>query len=446
MSRPASDNETIVQRLESNLAHHGDQTALVFWREAATRQRYSLCELVKRARQWARRFELDGLVPADRVVVALDHGFDLYASYLGAVLGGFVPAMIALPSAKQHQAVTKRTAALIDRVGARVLVAEADFARHIGRCVNEVDPAIRVVGPVDAASGNEEAGPNQLSTGAIDAASPAFIQFSSGTTGRKKAVAITHQMLLGQIDTYARHIELSRDDVIVSWLPLYHDMGLIACYWLPLLAGPEVVAMSPFEWVRRPAMLFEAITAHRATLCWQPNFAYNHLVRSVPREAHAAFDLSTMRGFVNCSEPVLAASHARFASHFEAAGLRADALWSCYAMAENTFAVTASGQGDGCVVDQVDPRALERGRADPSHAAGEQAKRLVSSGGVLGGTQVRIVDDEGHALGDRAVGQIAVRSPSMLCEYLGDAAATRMALRDGWYMTGDYGYLALAAC
>ena len=149
----------------------------------------------------------------------------------------------------------------------------------------------------------------------------AFLQHSSGTTGLQKGVALSHRAVLNQVASYSDAIALNDHDVIVSWLPLYHDMGLIAGFLLPLIQGVPLVLMSPFDWVQHPALLFRAIHDYHGTLCWLPNFAYNHCARRIRQRDTEGLSLASMRLFINCSEPVRPESHQQFLERFAANGV-----------------------------------------------------------------------------------------------------------------------------
>jgi acyl-CoA synthetase (AMP-forming)/AMP-acid ligase II len=261
------------------------------------------------------------------------------------------------------------------------------------------------------------------------------LQHSSGTTGLQKGVALSHAAVLNQIEAYSEAIALNDDDVIVSWLPLYHDMGLIAGFILPLVQGIPLVLMSPFDWVKHPAMLLRAITDYRGTLCWLPNFAYNHMARRIRQRDLEGVDLSSMRLFINCSEPVKHESHALFAKKFMDYGVKQEMLTVSYAMAENTFAVT---QTHIPTLDIVDDVALQE-----SHKAVtiDDGRVIVSCGKPIRGTQVRVLDENGAELPERHVGELAVKSNCMLTEYYKRPDLNPFT-PDGWYMTGDMGYMA----
>ncbi|MBZ0300054.1 MAG: AMP-binding protein, partial [Anaerolineae bacterium] len=150
----------------------------------------------------------------------------------------------------------------------------------------------------------------------------AFLQHSSGTTGLQKGVALSHYAVLNQLASYSDRLQLRAEDVIISWLPLYHDMGLIAGFLLPLVQGIPLVLMSPFDWVRSPALLMQAIDRYQGTLCWLPNFAYNHCARRIRAADMDGLSLASMRAWINCSEPVRHASHQLFLERFGSLGIR----------------------------------------------------------------------------------------------------------------------------
>ena len=269
-----------------------------------------------------------------------------------------------------------------------------------------------------------------------------LLQHSSGTTGLQKGVALSHQAVFNQIDSLAEAINIDpENDLIVSWLPLYHDMGLIAGFILPVLFGVPLVLMSPFDWVKAPYRLMEAVSKYQGTLTWLPNFAYNFCARKI-RDRHLEnIDLSSWRAVINCSEPVRWESHQAFYNKFKDYSLRDNVLLTSYAMAENTFGVSQSPLGQPPQVDRIDrERFLKEGIA---HPAGERTQtiNMMSSGRALSNTEVKIVDQTGEMVKNRIIGEIAIRSNSMLTEYYNRPKVTEKSFQDGWFLTGDYGYL-----
>ena len=257
----------------------------------------------------------------------------------------------------------------------------------------------------------------------------------------QKGVALSHTAVLNQLASYSDALALNDNDVIVSWLPLYHDMGLIAGFLMPLIQGIPLVLMSPFDWVKSPAMLLKAISKYQGTLCWLPNFAYNHMARRIRKRDTEDLSLASMRAFINCSEPVHQASHDLFLDKYGKLGIDAGALTVSYAMAENTFAVTQTPIGEAPKIDIINRVSLEQDlQAVTVETDNPDARVLVSCGKTITGTQIKAVDDKGATLADRQVGELMVNSDCMLTEYyMRDDLNPFDA--DGWYKTGDRGYL-----
>jgi acyl-CoA synthetase (AMP-forming)/AMP-acid ligase II len=269
-----------------------------------------------------------------------------------------------------------------------------------------------------------------------------LLQHSSGTTGLQKGVALSHRAVLNQLECYARAIRLTPDDVIVSWLPLYHDMGLIAGFVMPLLRRVPLVLMSPFDWVRAPARLLQAVARYHGTLTWLPNFAYNFCAQKIRERDLEGVDLASWRAVINCSEPMHWKSHQLFRERFAPYGLRPEALATCYAMAENVFAVTQGGIDAPVVVDVIDQRAFLTERvARPAHDSVE-ALKLLSCGRPLANARVRVLDEQRRDLPERHLGEIALQSDCMLSGYFHRDDLTAQAFHDAWYLTGDLGYVA----
>lgn len=436
-STPAAD--TILSRLRANYEKPDSAAALRLVHRSAAENELSYRQWVDLGARFASGLVRRGVGRGDRVLILVPHSLDLYGAFVGALLIGAIPAIGSPPSRRIERGDYERIQrALVDNVDPRCIVT-ADHLRD--RMAIPTSHASLICGVSELRQDHAPAQP--FSTEAADPDAIAVLQYSSGTTGAKKGVALSHRGLLWQVDAYAQAIQLNRDDCIVSWLPLYHDMGLICCLLLPLLHRVALVAMCPFEWVQHPIAWAQAVMRHKGTLSWMPNFAFGHLTRSVRMTELVGLDLSTLRGVVNCGEPISAASQDAFLRCFEPCGLTPDALATCYAMAENTFAIASAGFGDPPCIDCVDRQAFDSsGAAVPVPASVPAARRFVASGRPLPQTSVRILDPDGHPLPERRQGEIAVRSPSLLKEYYRNPEATAAALRDGELLTGDLGYLA----
>jgi acyl-CoA synthetase (AMP-forming)/AMP-acid ligase II len=346
---------------------------------------------------------------------------------------GAIPSIFPFLSDKQDPTLYfERVRALVHISEVTAIIASAQFIEPL----RAVLPDVQMITEADLAPGQPRA------DFSYDAREDdiAFLQHSSGTTGLQKGIALSHRSVLNQIASYGAAIGLQATDRVVSWLPLYHDMGLIAGFIMPVAQAIPLVIMSPFHWVRDPLLLLQVISQYSGTLCWLPNFAYNFMAQRVREDALAGINLGTVRAFINCSEPVYAQSHRQFMARFSPCGLRPGTLATCYAMAENTFAVTQSRIGEATPVDRIDRSALrDQNLAIP--AQGEKSVEMLSCGKAIAGCQLRIVDEAFNNLPERTIGEIAIQSDSMLSGYYHREDLTAQALIDGWYRTGDLGYL-----
>jgi fatty-acyl-CoA synthase len=252
-------------------------------------------------------------------------------------------------------------------------------------------------------------------------------------------LTLSHQAVFNQLDAYGKALGLNEKDVIVSWLPLYHDMGLIAGFLLPILYGIHLVLMSPFDWVRAPYRLMQSVSQYHGTLTWLPNFAYNFCAQKIRDRHLEGVDLSSWRAIINCSEPVRWESHQSFYEKFKSFGLRENVLHSSYAMAENVFAVTQSSLAGSPRVERIEREAFMSERLI-RESTDENALAVMSSGHPLSNVLIKIVDETGNELPERRIGEILVKSDCMLNGYYNRPDATEKAFLDGWYVTGDFGF------
>jgi len=360
------------------------------------------------------------------VILVLSNPKDVFLAVSGALLTGRIPIVSAHPSPKLTLTDFGRTLlTLMENAEPALIVGDPAYCSYLSSAIGR-----RV------ASFNDIETPRTLPQIAHTGNPVLFIQYSSGTTGTKKGVAISQDQLLWQVDTYAREIGLAGGDHIVSWLPYYHDMGLITSLMTPLLTGVPITVMSAFDWVKNPLMLLKIISRDRGTITWLPNFAYNFLAQAAQRADLSGIDLSSLRGVVNCSEPVSAASHQAFLDAFTGSGFRPTALAASYAMAETTFAITSAGFGHPLRTDHIERSGLAVGAQ-----VGPGSYAAVSSGHALPGTDVRIFSSERTVLGDRMIGEIGVRSPSLMDGYFKNAEATVKSFHEDFFLTGDLGYM-----
>lgn len=374
-----------------------------------------------------------GVQADDLVIIAHLQTLESIYAFWGCLLIGAVPSMFPTLTEKlDPQKYFEDMALLVKLSEAQAIFTTVDFS-----------PALRMLSlcPVYDVGDIENAGGNERVSRSPAPDSVAFLQHSSGTTGLQKGVALSHRAVLNQLASYSTALQLSNEDVIVSWLPLYHDMGLIAGFLLPIMQGIPLVLMSPFDWVRQPAMLFKAISTFGGTLTWLPNFAYNHCVHRIRQRQLEGIDLRSMRAFINCSEPVHHTSHEAFYERFQDYGLTRHHLQVSYAMAENTFAVTQTPLGQPPQIDVVNRHLLEHeGRAEPVEASHPNAVELVACGPPIAHVEAKCIDQQGQVVPERHVGEIAIKSNSMLTGFYKRSDLNKNLLTDGWYKTGDMGY------
>ncbi|MBI1280194.1 MAG: AMP-binding protein [Anaerolineaceae bacterium] len=393
-------------------------------------------EFITSAKQYASALTKLGIQNRDLVVIAHTQNLESIYAFWGTMMIGAIPSMFPTLTEKLDPDIYMREIGeLVNRSEVKAVLTTEEFAPTLQE---------RITCSVYGSDTFRNLLQGEQIKIASDATRPqftAFLQHSSGTTGLQKGVALSHEAVLNQLAAYSNALALRQTDVIVSWLPLYHDMGLIAGFVQPIVQGIPLVLMSPFDWVKHPAMLLKAIHNYKATLCWLPNFAYNHLARTVRQRDSEGLDLSSIRAFINCSEPVRHESHQLFAERFAPNGVRSRQLTVSYAMAENTFAVTQTPVDQEPHVEVVKRQALQhelRAILTSDVSAGES---VVSCGRPINGTMIKVVGEAGQDLGERQVGEVMVKSNCMLTGYY-HREDLQPFDRDGWYKTGDKGYIA----
>jgi acyl-CoA synthetase (AMP-forming)/AMP-acid ligase II len=388
----------------------------------------------------ARWLGAHGVREGDVCALIVRHHPHFYPLYLGISALGALPSVLAYPNARLHpEKFREGLQGMSRRSGLDHIVTEHDLAEVISPIIGGGDSTIRqMLHPLEALDhASIDDSPVEHPPASPD--QPCLLQHSSGTTGLQKPVVLSHRAILEHVRRYGEAIALTEGDRIASWLPLYHDMGLIAAFYLPLVGGVPLVQLSPMEWVASPVLLLQAISRERGTLCWLPNFAYNLMADRIREEDLEGVRLDSIRMFVNCSEPVRAESHHRFAARFAQYGLRREALGACYAMAETTYAVTQTAPGHEAATVTVDRNELSAGNVVPArNAAG---RTCVSSGRLVSGCKVRILDERRAELPPGKVGEIAISSVSLFDGYRNYPEKTAEVLKDGWYISGDLGFV-----
>ncbi|MBT3322197.1 MAG: AMP-binding protein [Anaerolineae bacterium] len=402
----------------------------------------SYSQLIEGANAYAQIYAKKGIKSGEVVVLILQHSPDLLYAFWGAVLHGAIPSIMPFLTEKlSPERYREDLSALISVTKPVSIITYPEFEGNIKDAFDEGDSVREVIlsDEIPSASRVDFCLLSGLQHSPDDIV---LLQHSSGTTGLQKGVALSHRAVLKQLNAYSESISLDREkDVIISWLPLYHDMGLIASFLLPILKGIPLVLISPFDWVRAPYKLMHSVSQYKGTLTWMPNFAYIFCARKI-RERHLEdVDLSSWRAIINCSEPVRWESHQDFFEKFKEYGLKLESLQTSYAMAENTFAVTQSNLLHPPAIDNVDAESLSTGGITRPASAESLSVKMMSSGRAIPNTRIRILNLDGEEVQEREVGEIALKSDCMLTEYYNRPQTTEKAFEGEWYLTGDFGYL-----
>jgi acyl-CoA synthetase (AMP-forming)/AMP-acid ligase II len=428
---------TLVDALLSAPAERPFVTA---WIDEDEQETATFGEFRRMARVQALLLQDNGVCAGDRVVLIMPQGIPLMATFVGGMLLGAVPAILAYPNFKVEPAKYRfGLAGVTANLHAKVVVIDNEFPDDLLGHVSLGEA--HLLRAADAGAFGSE---RELPDPENEPESLAFIQHSAGTTGLQKGVALTHAAVLRHLEHLSAVLNLDETrDIVYSWLPLYHDMGLIACFILPMVCHLHVVMQSPLDWVMHPDSMLQVFTDYKCTLAWLPNFTFQFVPRRTPRERWSNYDLSSARALITCTEPVRMSSMTEFYDAFASCGLKRSALQASYAMAENVFAVTQSSihGNPGPEVIWADG---QRFRAEhfisqvPEGTLGAVA--FTSSGQLLPGNRVQIVSDSGEVLENDYVGEIAIQSDSIFQGYYNRPDLTAKAIRDGWYYTGDLGF------
>jgi acyl-CoA synthetase (AMP-forming)/AMP-acid ligase II/acyl carrier protein len=426
----------VTRSLTEAIRRHAEQQPdKIFWRHHTADRSHTLsfAQFDARTADFAAAYAACGIRPGDVVLIFLPHHLDAPAAFFGAMRIGAIPSFMPCPSAKQHPSIYwPGHADLLRRIGPHALLTDAHHAAQM----HEHGLAAAATSIIDLETVQPAATAPDFAPAETDIA---LLQHSSGTTALKKGVALSHRAILLQVEAYAARLRMRPQDNIVSWLPLYHDMGLIACTVVPLVLGQTVTCLDPFQWSARPASLFDAIQQFNGQFTWMPNFGFELLARAVP-DSYAG-DLSGMRAFISCSEPSKPATVQRFRRRFARLGVRPRHLQVCYAMAETVFAVSQTPLGKPARIASVDTIRLQNDAVAVDAPADRKATLIASTGAPLPGLDVRILNADGAELPSDHVGEVTIAGPFLFDGYFNDPALTSERISGGRYRTNDLGFL-----
>jgi 1-acyl-sn-glycerol-3-phosphate acyltransferase len=429
--------ETLTAVLDWHAQQHGDQCHAIILGDGGEEFRLSYGELAAEAHRIAAGLHHLGLASGDRVAIMLPTEKDYLAAYFGCLYAGAVPTPIYPPARPAELAQhLRRQAGILGNAGAKLLIVN-ERVHAVGRLLQ-----LQVGTRISLRMVSELARESDGALPAITAGQLALLQYTSGSTGDPKGVALTHANLMANIRAIGEIVAPMPDDVFVSWLPLYHDMGLIGAWLSSLVYGVPLVLMSPLRFLARPERWLWAIHRHRGTLTAAPNFAYQLCIDQIEASELAGLDLGSLRMAANGSEPVSPETLRGFLKQMKPYGFRPEAMCPAFGLAENGVGLTISRPGSAPVIDRIDRRKFELdGWACPVGKDAPEALEFVSCGQPFPSNEIRIVGRAGELPGRRE-GELEFRGPSATSGYLNNADKNRELFDGPWLRTGDLAYIA----
>src|SRR5664279_553256 len=437
----ASEARTLLEVLDWHAARHPDRQHLTVLQDEATiLGTLTYGELAIRARKLARGLIARDVVPGDRVALMLPTSIDFFIAFFGILYAGAIPVPIYPPMRlSQLEDHLRRQIGILRNAGACMLITMPEGQRLAGllRAQVETMRTVESVTGVDAS-----AAPVELPQ-VKDPDSVALIQYTSGSTGDPKGVVLSHANLLANIRAMGGVMDASSADVFVSWLPLYHDMGLIGAWLGCLHYAATLYAMSPLSFLVRPESWLWAIHRFRATFSASPNFGFELCLNKISDADLKGLDLSSLRMVANGAEPVSVQTLRRFLARFGRYGFPARAMAPVYGLAESSVGLAFPPLGRPPVIDRVDREKLgTHGLAEPAKPDDPRPLEIVASGQPLPDHEVRVVDETGRELGERCEGRLEFRGPATTRGYFRNEAKTRALFHDGWLDSADRAYMA----
>lgn len=411
--------------------------APVFWVESLEHDPIEVhcTEFLDRVEQAARGLRRFGLDRKGRVLIVLPTGPDFVFLFWGALFAAATP-VPAYPPAGLHQ-LAAFTSGLVRKIA--MSKAKIVVVPELLRSLLEIDgdgcfAGAQVVTPEEVLAAD---------VNGVELPAPpkkddlALVQFSSGSTGEQRGVCLTHANILANVRAFLTRLQVRPGDRCVTWLPMYHDMGLIGTMMGAILAGESVVLIPPTDFLRKPGFWLKIIGKYRGTISVAPHFAFNLCVRKVPPEELAGVDLSSLRVILNGAEPIQPDGVNAFQKLYRPLGLKPNVVTPCYGLAEATLAATMAPFGRKLILSQ--PTSRRNGRSVEAKTGHAQTK-MVSVGPPMQSMEVRVVDESGRTARQRCVGEIHIRGESVCRGYLSMRGVRRATDADGWLPTGDLGF------
>ena len=431
--------ETLVDVLNWHVARHPDRTHIQIYTDEGDGETISYSQLQQSAYRVASSLQQRGLKPAEPVAIMLPSSPEYFFSFFGILLAGGIPVPIYPPARlSQLEDHLRRHARILSNCLATIFITVPE-AKRVAQLLKAQVTSLDHIVSTDEMLSAEPASSSPL----LNANDIAFIQYTSGSTGNPKGVMLSHTNLLANIRAMGQAIQAGPEDIFVSWLPLYHDMGLIGAWLGSLYHAALFVVMSPLSFLARPERWLWAIDRYKGTLSASPNFGYEYCLKRIQDEDIKGLDLSSWRAAFNGAEPVSPQTLQNFSKRYEDFGFDTKAMMPVFGLAESSVGLTFPPINRGPVIDFIDRNTfMQSGIARSAETHDDNALKFLSSGTPLAQHQIRIVDRAGHELPDRHEGQLQFKGPSSTTGYYRDTDKTRLLFDGRWLNTGDLAYIA----
>ena len=430
---------TLIEVLEWHVEHHPERIHIRVLDTDEEEVTLTYQQLWQGAQQVAAGLQQQGIQPGDTIAIMLPTGQDYFFSFYGILLTGAIPVPIYPPIRhSQLEEHLRRHSGILNNCSASSLITVPE-AKVVAKLLkSQVTSLLHVVTVKDLSADT-----NLYRRPAISPFDVAFLQYTSGSTGNPKGVVLSHANLLANIRAMGKAVNADSEDVFVSWLPLYHDMGLIGAWLGSMYFAIVLVVMSPLTFITRPQRWLRAIHQYRGTLSASPNFGYELCLKRITDEEIEGLDLSSWRLAFNGAEFVSPDTIERFTARFQSAGFRAETMMPVYGLAESSVGLAFPSPGQKPVIDCVQRDEFSQtGQAKPANASDKKALCFVTCGHALSGHQVRIVDIDNKQLPERHEGYLQFRGPSVTTGYYRNPEQTRKLFKDDWLDSGDLAYIA----
>ena len=435
----AHSAQTLVEVLDRHVLTHPDRPHILLYGEADHPEEITYRSLKQGAEAVAAGLRQKDLEPGQTVAIMLPTSREYFFSFFGILLGGGIPVPLYPPvRPTQIEEHLRRHRGILGNAQATMLITVPE-AQQLARLLKAQVEGLRSVVTVQELT----SGAGEFNALPLQPQDIAFLQYTSGSTGDPKGVVLTHANLLANIRAMGEAVQADSTDVFVSWLPLYHDMGLIGAWFGSLYYACQMVLMSPLAFLARPEQWLWTIHRHRGTLSPSPNFGYELCLRKIDDRDIKGLDLSSWRIAFNGAEPVSPETVQHFSERFRHYGFRPKAMTPVYGLAESSVGLAFPPLDRGPVIDRIRREPLiSSGQAVPALETDTKALRFVACGRPLPGHQIRIVDPTDRELPERQEGRLQFRGPSVTSGYFRNPGETRRLFHGDWLDSGDLAYMA----